>query len=172
MLKDIPGYEGIYRASSSGKIYSIRTWKERVTINSIYLTITLSNKGINKMFTVHSLIALTFLGDRPHGMHINHKDGNKHNNNIENLEYVTRSENSKHAYRVLGVKNAKSNLGNFYGKAFRKEPVKQYDKNMNEIKSFDCIKRAADELGILDSAIGNCLGGRCKTSGGFIWKYA
>lgn len=172
MLKDIPGYEGIYRATSSGKIYSIRTWKERIPIKGVYLMITLSNKGRNKMFTVHSLIALTFIGERPHGYQVNHKDGDKHNNNADNLEYVTPSENGLHAYRVLGVKNAKSNLGNFYGKAFRKEPVIQYDLNMNEIKSFDCIKRAADELGILDSAIGNCLAGRCKTTAGFIWKYA
>lgn len=172
MLKDIPGYEGIYRASSSGKIYSIKTWKERVTINSVYLMITLSNKGRNKMFTVHSLIALTFLGDRPQGMHINHKDGDKHNNNIENLEYVTRSENMIHAYRVLGKKNNKTNLGNFYGKSFRKEPIKQYDKNMNEVKSFDCIRRASHELCILETSIANCLNGRCRTSGGFIWKYA
>lgn len=60
---------------------------------------------------VHSLIALTFLGERPCGMQVNHKDGNKLNNAISNLEYVTISENIKHAYKngLLEPRNGEKN---------------------------------------------------------------
>ena len=55
------------------------------------------NKGVSKY--VHRIIATTFLGEIPKGFNINHKDGNKSNNNLDNLEIVSFSENIKHAYR-------------------------------------------------------------------------
>lgn len=170
--KPIPFYEGLYEVSDDGKIYSVKTGKERVQINSVYKCITLSKNGINKTYSVHSVVAEVFIGKRPEGFQVNHKDGNKHNNFASNLEYVTRSQNTKHAYDVLGFKNAKSNLGNFYGKSFRSVPIIQLSMDRTLIREFDCIRRAHHELGILESSISNCLGGRSKSAGGFIWEYA
>lgn len=67
-----------------------------------YQTITLSHKGARFYGTVHSLVAIAFLGPRPENMQINHKDGNKRNNALTNLEYLSPSENKLHALD-LGV---------------------------------------------------------------------
>lgn len=65
-----------------------------------YFTLRLFKNNKAKTLTVHSLVAATFLGKRPFKMEVNHKDGIKTNNNIENLEYVTRSGNAKHMYQM------------------------------------------------------------------------
>lgn len=65
--------------------------------NSGYLIVILHLKNRNKARTVHSLVAQAWLGPRPEGFVINHKDGNRKNNNWKNLEYVTGSGNMKHA---------------------------------------------------------------------------
>lgn len=71
------------------------------------VTFSVQNKAICK--TVHSVIAEAFLGPRPDGCEVNHKDGDKKNNKVENLEYVTRSENLLHRSRVLGIGRGESN---------------------------------------------------------------
>jgi NUMOD4 motif./HNH endonuclease. len=104
-LKDIKGYEGLYQASSIGKIKSlvgrysnVEFLKEGVT-KAGYKTVSLCKDGRRTSKSVHRLIAETFLGNSK--LDINHKDGNKSNNNIENLEYVTKSENIKHAIKII-----------------------------------------------------------------------
>ncbi len=65
-----------------------------------YLLVTLSTNNIKKTKSVHGLVATLFIGTKPNGIEINHIDGNKLNNNIENLEYVTKSQNQKHAIKL------------------------------------------------------------------------
>ena len=65
-----------------------------------YLTLTLQRKDKTKRMRVHRLVAAAFLGPIPEGLDVNHKDGNKKNNNVENLEFMTRSENCKHGFRL------------------------------------------------------------------------
>jgi hypothetical protein len=65
-----------------------------------YLLVKPSIGGRAKNVTVHSLVAVAFLGARPHGAQVNHRDGNKSNNAASNLEYVTASENMAHAIRM------------------------------------------------------------------------
>jgi len=104
--KAIPGYEEEYSASSYGRI---RKEKEHLGMYSGmlmkssfdgggYLKVTLRKNGEKRTFTVHKLISSTFFGVNPDGMCVNHKDGVKINNNILNLEYVTYSENTIHAF--------------------------------------------------------------------------
>ena len=104
--KDIPGYEGLYRASIGGDILSIKNNKLLAPYSGGkgYLKVTLCNKGIGHRHRLHKLILTTFIGDPPTSKHqVNHKNGNKRDNHIDNLEWVTCLENVRHAIDVLGV---------------------------------------------------------------------
>jgi hypothetical protein len=113
--RDIPGHQG-YQASSLGRIRSLDrkqknmsrwgTLVERVLAGKI-LKHWINKKGYhyvnlgagqNNRKEVHYWIASTFMGERPTGFEINHKDGNKNNNAPDNLEFVTRGENIRHAF--------------------------------------------------------------------------
>ena len=71
-----------------------------IKLETGYHGIGLQNKTIKKKFKVHRLVAEAFIGERPENLDVNHKDGNKTNNHADNLEYITRSENLKHAFRL------------------------------------------------------------------------
>lgn len=108
------GYEGLYEVSSQGRVRRIgraaRAGKGRGggVVRGRILTSTLYRKGYRKVqlwrdgcwrnVGIHQLVAAVFIGPCPKGHEINHKDGVKHNNCTDNLEYVTRSGNVKHAY--------------------------------------------------------------------------
>ena len=89
----------------------------------------------SKSFYVHRLIAETWLGDIPRKMAVNHKDGNKQNNNVNNLEIVTYSENSKHGYK-LGLIKTNSFIGSKHPRAKTSEnEVKKIRKEHKKHKS-------------------------------------
>lgn len=106
--KPVDGYEGLYEVSNKGQVRSV----ERVNHNghkykgqilrcraiNDYLAVTLSKNGIEKQFTVHRLVATAFCGTP--NEEVNHKDGNKRNNCADNLEWVTRLENIRHAHET------------------------------------------------------------------------
>ncbi len=98
--KDINGYEGIYKIYESGKVWSyrrkrfLRTPKDRDGYKRVTLCV---DKKIKNM-TIHRWLYITFVGDIPKTHQINHKDGNKINNNLQNLELVTPKENTQHAW--------------------------------------------------------------------------
>lgn len=103
--KDIPGYEGIYKISTSGVVISYNynhTKKEGVIKSRVtklgYVNIGLHKDKKQKTFRLHRLVMLTFVGESK--LPVNHKDGDKLNNSLENLEYCTQSENIKHAFRT------------------------------------------------------------------------
>lgn len=113
--KDIPEYEGIYQASTLGNIRtvegkttrskrsSVRRWKSRVLKGrGDYLTtgkrVSLWKNGKAKDWLVARLVATTFLGNPPAGFTVNHKDGNRLNNNIENLEWLSLADNIRHGF--------------------------------------------------------------------------
>ena len=108
--KDIKGYEGLYQISSFGRMRSLRFNKIKIlTFNSNrnYYAFKFSINNIKEIKQIHRLVAEAFIPN-PHNLpYINHKDGNKHNNNVKNLEWCTASENVKHAYRTgLAPKHA------------------------------------------------------------------
>lgn len=103
--KVIPSTGGLYEASSDGEIRSIkrfttngRVLKQYINTHNgyAYVSISIANKKSTRR--VHVLIAEAFLGPRRSGMQVNHIDGNKTNNRLDNLEYCTQSENMKHAF--------------------------------------------------------------------------
>ncbi|WP_084757843.1 NUMOD4 motif-containing HNH endonuclease [Spirosoma luteum] len=116
--RDIPGYEGLYTVSNFGRItschdkYASRRKVKGDRILSphirggLYRYVGLYKHKKAKTWSVHSLVMLAFVGERPTGYVINHIDGQKTNNHIENLEYCTVLENNRHAI-VTGLKDPK-----------------------------------------------------------------
>lgn len=112
--KDIPGYQGLYRISNYGRVLLLeREWitarwltrhrpkriaKQSASTN--YYRVTLTKNGKQKSTDVHRLVAEAFIPNPENKRTVNHKDGNKLNNHISNLEWATYSENAKHAFRT------------------------------------------------------------------------
>jgi len=109
-------------------------------------------------YALHRLVALAFIENTENKPIVNHIDGNKLNNKLDNLEWLTCSENNIHAHK-LGL-----NKGH-------KRKIIQYDLEMNEIKKFDTIKSASIELCICYTSIKAVLYKKQNTAGGFIFKY-
>lgn len=104
--KDIPGYEGAYQASTLGRIRSLprnttkgTTLKPYINKHNGYCYVSLSRQGKIKSVRVHCKVAETFLEKTAERSQVNHKDGDKTNNAVSNLEYCTQSENMLHAYQ-------------------------------------------------------------------------
>lgn len=113
--KNIPQYEGIYQVSSLGRVKSLKFNKEKILKNSLdkkgYVRVNLFKNGEALTFFVHQLVALTFIQNPLFKDQVNHKDGNKLNNCVDNLEWCTNLENIRHAYRTgLNGKERKARL--------------------------------------------------------------
>lgn len=118
------------------------------------------------MKTIHRLVAETFIDNHNNLEQVNHIDGNKHNNNITNLEWCTQKYNIQEAWR-MGL--AKQGKGKDHPES---KAVNQYDLNGKLIRRWDCIMDIERELGILNVSICNCCKGKRNKAGGYIWKYA
>ena len=183
--KDIPDYEGLYQASNLGRIKSLKRYvitkhgyqlpviqkilKQR-TSNCGYKRVELNRNGKGKLYSVHRLVAKTFLKDYNEKLQVNHKNGIKSDNNVLNLEMVTPSENQLHSYRVL--KNIPSMKNHFGENHVRAVKIDQYDLKNNFIKTWNSIIDASKQLNIQPTCICNNCKGRRKSAGGYIWKYA
>lgn len=165
--KDIPGYEGLYQASNLGRIRSLI--RNKILIGGIkngYREVILCKNGKRKYMLVHRLIAQTFLENKKNKPQINHIDGNKHNNNVNNLEWCTRSENMKHAYKIGLQKPLYAKINP------RAKKIKQYTIDNIFIKEYDGIKEASKINNLNPRDITKCCKGLRKQVGGFIWIYS
>lgn len=127
--------------------------------NGGYQYVNFKINGKNTNFAVHRIVANAFIPNPNGYTEVNHKDYDKTNNCVNNLEWVSSSQNKQHSY--LKKENKKSR-----GKA-----VNQYTKDGVFIKTFETITDAAEELGCCVAAISNCCLGRAKTSQGFRWSF-
>lgn len=145
--RDVPGYEGLYQVSNLGRVRRTKTGRvlRPGKTRKGYFAVSFSRNSVRKSEYVHSCVARAFLGTRPEGLTINHKDGNKSNNCAANLEYCTNQENRDHAVRMGLLRWAwKKN-------AARNERVKS-------LHSLGwTVKRIADELGMSRQAIHDIL---------------
>lgn len=109
-------------------------------------------------YALHRLVAQTFIQNLENKPFVNHIDGNKTNNSVNNLEWVTCAENNLHNHKIGLIKCFTRKVG-------------QYDLEMNEINKFDSIKDASIKSNINLGSIKAVLYNKQKTGGGFIWKY-
>jgi predicted XRE-type DNA-binding protein len=156
--KDIKDFEGIYQVSNMGRVKSVGrlvnsgkgvhsfTIKEKilaVDYSASYYRVTLSKNGKIKRFSVHRLVASTFISNPENKPQVNHKDGDKLNNKLDNLEWVTVSENNRHAIDTgLSI------------------PVKGEDHGMCKLKESDIleIRRLYHETNLTQQQIGDMFG--------------
>lgn len=127
----------------------------------------------DKLYLLHRMVASAFCdnSDPINKKWVNHKDGNKLNNNADNLEWVTRSENDLHKVRVLGHKPNINGLRPNWENPIQCKPVCAYDTDMNLVYEFKSGVSAARFFGVVNSAINNCLHGRSKKCKGYIIKF-
>ena len=139
--KDVEGYEGLYKVSSYGNVLSLKycgsNRKHLLAQNPDhkgYLMVYLSKRGKRKTFKVHRLVASAFIPNPNNLPQVNHKDGVRNNNSVDNLEWCDEFQNAQHAINILG-KTMKGKTNS--------KPV--YCKELD--KSFKSMKQAVEFLG-------------------------
>lgn len=184
--KPVIGYEGHYEVSNFGNIKSIfrllvdvnnKTYRKyelilKPSINKYgYLQVGLSINNKLKSYTVHRLVAEAFIDNPFNKPTVNHKDGNKLNNFVSNLEWATKSEQAVHSLD-MGLRTIPNSWnGKFGGDHGASKKVLQLDLNNNLICEYDSIIDASNYIGIHPSGITKVCKGKGKSAGGFKWKY-
>jgi hypothetical protein len=178
--KDIPGYEGFYEISNTGKVKSVgridcyvnhkgntvyRNIKERILktyyINSGYQCVVLAREGDHKKFLIHKLVATAFIPNPNKLTWVNHCDGYKTNNCVTNLVWCTPTENIIHAYTTGLMKKGANHKD--------ARTVVMHD-GKKDVREFGTLRLAAEAVGVHNASISSA----CKLghkSGGFYWRY-
>ncbi|MGI8362739.1 NUMOD4 domain-containing protein [Bacillus cereus] len=172
--KDIEGYEGLYQVSNLGRVKSLERVVERSDgrtrkqygrilkpgLNTYgYPHVVLCRESLCKTTLVHTLVAQAFLYKKTICTEVNHRDGNKKNNSVWNLEWVTSEENKEHALREgLHHKPRKA--------------VHMLSLDGDHVMTFPSMSEAARYLGVFKGGISGVCGGKGKTAYGYKWKYA
>ena len=166
--KEIAGYEGIYEVSDLGRVKSLgnnKSKKEKILkpLNNTrgYLQVMLCKDGHTKRLLVHRLVAKAFIPNPNNLETINHKDEDKTNNFVSNLEWMSIKDNTNYGTRNKRMAEALS------------KKVQMFDKSTGELlATFPSTMEAGRKTGINQSHICSCCNGNRKSAGGFVWGYA
>lgn len=160
--RDVQGYKGLYQVSNLGRIKSL--YRNGLVLrgsvnNSGYRIVMLYKGGKHKNFLIHRLVAQTFIPNPEHLLQVNHKDENKSNNSVNNLEWCTNRYNNLYHDKAkrTGIKEGK--------------PVAQYTLSGKLIKVWRS-SHEAEKAGYHARHIGECCSGKIKTHQGYIWRFA
>lgn len=174
-FKAIPGYEGYYLATESGKIFSIRKgdFMNPSFDKDGYKKYTFSVKGKSKTVRGNRIIATTFLENPLNLPQVNHISGIKTNDSVYNLEWISNLDNQRHSWKKLGRKGAWQGKGELLTgiNNHAAKSIIQYNLQMNFVKEWETITDAANTLGINISNIVSVCKGKRKSAEGFIFKY-
>ena len=178
--KDIKGYEGKYQISNMGRVKSLNyrhTGKEGIMKGVAdgygYLQVKLWKDGKDKKYMINRLVAQAFLPNPDNLPEVNHKDEDKTNNKVENLEWCTRAYNLTYNGRAekVGKKLRGRKLTEEHIKKISK-PVFSVDKESGLIMWWKSAREAERQTGINNSNIIACCKGKVNSAGGHIWFYA
>jgi len=151
-----------YLVLKTGEVYSIRTEKFlKPAVLGGYLVVNIKVNGKFKLLRVHRLVAKCFIENPEEKDIVNHKDGDRHNNNSDNLEWCSLKENSQHAVR---------SLGKFSHPRMRKEVV-QLGENGEILRTFRTMKEAGKEMKISSNSIREVCVGKRNNIKGLYFKY-
>lgn len=176
--KDVVGYEGLYKVSNLGNVLSIprqgtHSKKEyllkKTKTKKGYLNVTLVKKCKYFRTGIHRLVAQAFISNPENKLQVNHIDGNKENNCINNLEWVTNEENMQHSWKI-GLRSIKKTYK--HGKNnILSVKVNQYSLNGDFIKTWYCVMDIERELGFDNRNICACCRHKRNMAYGYIWRY-
>ena len=194
-----------YSVDTDGNVYSLKLGlqMQKIISHKGYECVKLCKDGKYKKFSVHRLVAMAFIiNPKPNEWNqVNHKNENKSDNRVCNLEWCDNKYNC--SYGTLPLRKREKMLGeknHFYGKTHNektrdkisialtgkkqsnetiakrveklKKPIIQHTKEGEFVREWDSTISAAKTLNILSQSINGCLKGKTPTAGGFIWKYA
>lgn len=175
--KDIPEYEELYEISNLGRVKSKtrktkfgRGWKvyegqilKPQEDKDGYFKISLSKDGKKRRFFIHRLVMMSFVDNSLNLPVVNHIDGNKQNNKLNNLEWVTRSENDLHAFRI-GLRVPSSGGTD--------KTVEKIDPLTGEVvDTFQSITLASKSVGSTVQLISMACNGKVEKAKGFVWRF-
>lgn len=165
--KDIPGYEGRYRVSDFGHVYSIAKKKvmqpERIWCG--YERVGLVRDKHTKHMLVHRLVADAFVMNPDGYTEVNHIDEDKTNNRADNLEWCSRTYNM--TYGTIQTRRTEKLVND----PRQSTPVLQIDSEGTVINEFPSLNEASRQTGINVGNICSCCQGKSKTANGYCWKY-
>lgn len=161
-----------------GRVWSIRNNRHLQPIRNSngYLRYTLYKNGRPKTWYAHRLVATHFIPNPKHLPQVHHIDGNRENNHVENLKWVTARQNCnygdhrRHISKSLTGRNVSKDTRRRISKARGTGPVLQYDLNGKFICEWRSMSMASRMLQINVSGISKCCRGIYRQSGGYIWR--
>ena len=165
--RDIEGYEGSYQVSNEGRVKSLKFNKEIILKNRFYLgywAVVLYKDGIGIPKAVHRLVAETFIPNPLNLPCVNHKDENRSNCVVENLEWCTYRYNSNYGTRNERCRKQLTNRKDL------SKQVYQYTLNGELVKIWKST-REAERNGFRQECISLCCNGKLKTHKGYKWTY-
>lgn len=168
--KDVPNYDGLYQISNFGRVKSFNFSRKHFNQNYHFLKPNISNNGYEQVtlynksrerhkYLVHKLVAEAFLSNPHNYPCVNHKDENKLNNSVDNLEWCTYKHNNNYGTARIRARITKS------------RPVSQYTLEGIWIASYVSPSIAADIIGCDRHRITDCCNGKTSSALGYLWEW-
>ena len=178
--KDIVGYENEYQINQFGEIRTLKdspklkkydVLKPQISKRNGYVYQMLYKNGKEKLLRVHRLVAMAFLPNPNNLPQVNHKDGNKQNNSVDNLEWCEQSYNMKHAYKNgLQIPSENQRKAIINTNKLKQKKVCQI-KDGEIINTFSGISEASRQTKISISCISRCCNLKRKSTNGYEWRF-